>query len=63
MVLNGLYCADVPLSNYSLTRSGADSKLGLSMVRLSLQLAPEPPAFDLPPITEFAPDHCGNEVR
>ena len=36
----------------SVSRSGADSKLGLTMVMCSLQSAPEPPALDPPPVSK-----------
>ena len=32
--------------------SGVDSKLGLTVVRPSLQSAPEPPALDPPPVSK-----------
>jgi len=32
--------------------SGVDSKLGLAMVRPSLQSVPEPPALDPPPVSK-----------
>ena len=36
--------------------SGTDSKLGLAVVRLALQSAPEPPALDSPPVSKHTPD-------
>jgi len=36
----------------SVSCSGADSKLGLTMVRPGFQWATEPPAFDPPPVSK-----------
>ena len=33
MALNGLYCADVPLSNYSLTLAAAEAVLGTPVTK------------------------------
>ena len=40
--------------------SGVDSKLGLTMVRPSLQSAPEPPALDPPQVSKHVSQMCGN---
>jgi len=45
------------------SQSGDDSKLGLTMVRPSLQLAPEPPALDPPPVSKHVCPICGNFLR
>jgi len=46
----------VQLSN----ASNVDSKLGLTVVRPSLQSAPEPPALDPPPVSKHIRQICGN---
>jgi len=43
-----------------LSVSGTDSKLGLTMVRPSLQSAPESPVLDPPPVTKHVCQVCGN---
>jgi len=43
--------------------SGVDSKLGLTVVRPSLQSAPEPPALDPPPVSKHVRQICGNFLR
>jgi len=45
--------------------SGVDSELGLTMVivRPSLQLAPEPPVLDPPPVSKHVRQICGNFLR
>ena len=43
--------------------SGANSKLGLTMVRSSLQSAPELPALYSPPVSKRVRQMCGNYLR
>ena len=43
--------------------SGVDSKLGLTMVRPSLQSAPERLTLDPPPVSERVRRICGNFLR
>ena len=38
--------------------SGVESKLGLTMVRRSLQSAPEPPELDPPPVSKHVRHIC-----
>jgi len=42
---------------------GVDSKLGLTMVRPSLQSAPDPPALDPPPVSKHMHQVCGKFLR